>query len=215
MSEATITAPIQTPVLQAGMIVMARPDSREPRLAIVTSLPDDNTAQVIMPSDAGRDDLSPIFLPRRSVAAAPEELDSVQQEAARRLVLQLMADASEQAAQLRLACTRSQDQAEAARETIRSMRAYAIGKHLDGTICRDGLNEFLAAHDLELYEPRYTAQVTITVDVEVDDAEGRTDAWNLIREHIEVSSADDDRVQIIRERDSSISELELVPDEDD
>jgi len=217
MSESTLTAAITTqaraevPAFDVGTIVVAQPGGGDARLAIVTGLPDDGTAQVILPGEPGSNDLIINLVPCQSLAAAPDELDTSEQMLARRLIRQLAADASDQAARLRSECARSQQGAAAASATIESMRAYAIGKHLDGTICLDGLNEFLAAHDLALYQPRHTAQVAITVDVEVEDADDSSEAASLIREHIEVSSADDDRVCIIREHDASITGLRPVP----
>jgi hypothetical protein len=36
--------------------------------------------------------------------------------------------------------------------TLAGIRSYAIDKYQDGTICHEGLNEFLRAFDLEEYE---------------------------------------------------------------
>lgn len=90
------------------------------------------------------------------------------------------------------------------------MRAYAIGKHLEGEICRDGLNGFLAAHDLDLYEPRYTARVTLSFDVEVG-AEDSDDADSIICDCIEATSSDDNQAHITWDHGTTISDLHPIP----
>jgi hypothetical protein len=209
MSEATLTAAV--PVLQAGAIVLASPHG-VPQLAIVADLAGSDTAQVITAGGPGEsDDLITQTIAHASLMTAPDELDAAQQDLARRLTLQFAAQASEYAARLRADCIHLQGQAEDAYAKIASMRAYAIGKHLDGEICRDGLNGFLAAHDLDLYEPRYTARVTITVDVEVDGAEDSDDADSIIRDCVEATSSDDAQTSITWDHGTTISHLHPIP----
>jgi len=105
------------------------------------------------------------------------------------------------------------EQADAAHRKIDSMRAYAIGKHLDSTICREGLNDFLAAHDLDLYEPRYTARVTATFDVEVYDAGNDYAATSMIRDRIEINSEDEDEVRITYNGGLDVSDVQLAQDQ--
>jgi hypothetical protein len=83
-------------------------------------------------------------------------------------------------------------------ETIASMRAYAIDRHRAGEICRGGLNEFLDAHDLPLYEPSYKATVEVSVCVEVHcgQDEYRDDLDQIVRDHITVGTDDSDRLYI-------------------
>ncbi|GAA0812147.1 hypothetical protein [Spirilliplanes yamanashiensis] len=45
---------------------------------------------------------------------------------------------------------------------LAAVRAYAIGKHRDGDICRRGLDGFLEAFDMPPYEPRIRVTFTIT-----------------------------------------------------
>lgn len=55
---------------------------------------------------------------------------------------------------------------------LADIRAYAIDKHLDGDqICRSGLNDFLEAFGLGVFEPRVRVHYTLTgvYDVEGDD----------------------------------------------
>jgi hypothetical protein len=209
MSEATLATTI--PALQAGAIVLARLDDDFPRLAIVTDLPDSETAQVIPASGPDEaDDLRARTIARACLMAAPDELDTTQQHMARYLTLKLACHAQEYASRLRSDCIRLQEQADAADRKIASMRAYAISKCDDGTICQEGLNEFLAAHDLDLYEPRHTARVTIALDVEVDGADDFSEAASMIRDCIEATSSDDDQVRITWEYDTDITELHAV-----
>lgn len=208
MSEATLTAGI--PAIQAGTIVLACTGG-VPQLAIVTDLAGGDTAQVITATGPGEgDDLITQTIARSSLMTAPRELDAGQQDLARRLTLQFAAQAREYAARLRADCIHLQVQAEDAQSKIASMRAYAIGKHLEGEICRDGLNGFLAAHDLDLYEPRYTARVTLSFDVEVG-AEDSDDADSIIRDCIEATSSDDNQARITWDHGTTISDLHPIP----
>lgn len=45
---------------------------------------------------------------------------------------------------------------------LAAIRTYAIGKHRDGDICRQGLDTFLKAFDLPPYDPRIRVTFTIT-----------------------------------------------------
>ncbi|QNA75362.1 hypothetical protein C8250_028850 [Streptomyces sp. So13.3] len=59
-------------------------------------------------------------------------------------------------------------QAHAAR--VEEIRAYAISKHEDGTICRDGLDGFLSHFGLQPYETRVRVTYTISGSYEVEDS---------------------------------------------
>jgi len=96
--------------------------------------------------------------------------------------------------------------------TAAELDRRAAAPTLDGTICREGLNDFLAAHDLDLYQPRHRAQVTITLDVEVDGADDPYEATQEIRGCIEVSSNDDGDVWITSGPDLTISDVQLLSD---
>jgi hypothetical protein len=51
------------------------------------------------------------------------------------------------------------------------IRAYAIERHREGLICRQGLNDFLAEFELPEYDPRLKVTYTITGSFEVDGAD--------------------------------------------
>lgn len=88
--------------------------------------------------------------------------------------------------------------ADVAEATITSMRAYAIEKNRAGTICREGLNEFLQAHDLPTYAPRYEARVVLTLRVTVDceDGEDEDDVQRIIEGNLTIDTDDSDRLRI-------------------
>src|SRR6266568_671398 len=198
MTEATLTATTPVQGIKAGTIMLAQLEDDRPQLVIVADLADDSdTVWVVTPSDPDSEDLTTRVISRGTLTAAPHELEAAQQDLAQRLTLRLAADAGARAEQMR-------EQANAAHRKIASMRTYAIDKHLDGTICRDGLNDFLAAHDLDLYQPRHSARVTVSLDVEVYEADDRYEAARMIRNCIEVSSNDDDEVRVTSERDLDI-----------
>jgi hypothetical protein len=136
--------------------VLAELGDDHPQLAMVSELPGNDTARIITVSCPRSDDLANRVAACSSLMPAPHEFDAAQQQLAQRLIIQFAADARNHAGHL-------QEQASAAHQKIASMRAYAIEKHRDGTICKEGLNDFLAAHDLDLYQPRHRAQVTITL----------------------------------------------------
>ncbi|MBO3752171.1 hypothetical protein J5X84_39435 [Streptosporangiaceae bacterium NEAU-GS5] len=58
------------------------------------------------------------------------------------------------------------------RAQLEEIRAYAIDQHLDGTICRDGLNAFLRHFDLGEFDVRLRVDYTIRGSYEVES--GRT-----------------------------------------
>jgi hypothetical protein len=67
---------------------------------------------------------------------------------------------------------------------LSDIRAYAVDKHQDGTICRGGLNDFLTAFGLPEYEPRVRVYFTLTgsYDVDGEDADAaRRDARGYLR----------------------------------
>lgn len=47
-------------------------------------------------------------------------------------------------------------------DKVHQIRDYAIDKHRDGTICRDGLNAFLKHFDLAIYDPEIRINFTVT-----------------------------------------------------
>jgi len=206
MSEAALAATIPAQGFEAGTIVLAEVGGDNHQLAMVSDLPGDDTARILATSHPGSDDVITHVVLRNTLMAVSHELDADQQQLAQRLMTQFAAEARNHAGHLR-------EQASAAHQKITSMRAYAIEKHRDGTICREGLNDFLAAHDLDLYQPRHRAQVTITLDVEVDGADDQYEAVQMIRSCIEVSSTDDAEVWITSGPDLSVSDVQSLPDD--
>lgn len=205
MSEATLITPTPIPgrALQPGAMVLAELGD-DPQLAMVVELPGNDTARIITVSP-GSEDLITRAAACSSLRPPPHEFDAAQQQLAQRLMIQFAADAQNHAGRLR-------EQASAAHQKITAMRAYAIDKYRDGTICKEGLNDFLAAHDLDLYQPRHRAQVTITLDVEVDGADDQYEATQEIRGCIEVSSNDDGDVWIASGPDLAVSDVQPLPD---
>lgn len=204
MSEATLTAAIQGQALQPGAVVLAELGGGPPQLAMVTDLPGNDVAQIITVTCPGSDELITRIVTRSTLLPSPRDLDAGQQQLTRRLMIWLAADAWDRTEQMR-------EEASAAHQKIDSMRSYAIEKHLDGTICREGLNDFLAAHDLDIYQPRHRAQVTVRLDVEVNGADGEFEAAQMIRNCVEVSSNDEDDVWITTEPDLTVSGVQSLP----
>lgn len=216
MSEATLAATVtaEPPDVQAGSIVQFSPDGDRPQLALVADAADGSgTVQVITPCCPDDDDLIIRAAARGSLMAPPAELDTAQWALAQRLTVRLACLAGDRTQALQASLAGVREQADAAHRKIDSMRAYAIGKHLDSTICREGLNDFLAAHDLDLYEPRYTARVTATFDVEVYDAGNDYAATSMIRDRIEITSEDEDEVRITYHGGLDVSDVQLAQDQ--
>lgn len=92
----------------------------------------------------------------------------------------------------------AQRETAAAKATITSMRNYAIDRHRDGDICREGLNDFLRHHDLAPYAPTYDVTVDLTLQVTVDceSDEDKGDLGWMIREYLTVGSNDSSRLWV-------------------
>ncbi len=149
MSEATLTATVtaEPADVQAGSLVQFSPDGDRPQLALVADAADgSDTVQVITRCCPDDDDLITRAASRGSLLAPPEQLDTAEWVQVQRLTAQFAAQARECTQQLQSSLTGAREGADAAHRKIDSMRDYAIGKHLDNTICREGLNDFLAAH---------------------------------------------------------------------
>lgn len=93
---------------------------------------------------------------------------------------------------------------------LAEIRAYAIARHRDGDICREGLNEFLTHFDLDPYRPRHVVRFTISGSFEVTpDADGSCgdteyDVRNCLRiDTDEVDGVIDDTVSIDVTADAS------------
>jgi len=86
----------------------------------------DETVRVISWQGPGAEDLITYATSRSTLLAPPDALDASQWEPVQRLTVQFAQHAQGHAEQLQLACTRLQDQANAAQMKIEAMRAYAI-----------------------------------------------------------------------------------------
>ncbi|MGI5213309.1 hypothetical protein [Plantactinospora sp. CA-290183] len=71
---------------------------------------------------------------------------------------------AERAAADRVSGLVEQDEEQQRRHTreLAEIRSYAIDRHRDGDICREGLDKFLARFDLDPYQPLHRVQFTIT-----------------------------------------------------
>jgi hypothetical protein len=74
----------------------------------------------------------------------------------------------------------AQEQAQTLTTTIDAIRDYAIEKHRDGSICRSGLDEFLAHFEFASCEQRFSVPVTVTATFEIT-AENETAARSRVR----------------------------------
>jgi hypothetical protein len=176
-------------VIDIGSVVGFIPGDEHWQLAIVSRIFPCPDPVYVISSDIGEEQhLITYPTDRAHLRPAPAELTAQQWSLAQRLMVGLAEQNHQLIRQLQTDNAWARDALHAAQNKITAMRAYAISKHVDGTICRDGLNDFLAAHDLELYQPRHTARVRATFDVMVDGADTDTDAEQLIEDRIEISS---------------------------
>ena len=51
---------------------------------------------------------------------------------------------------------------------LADIRQYVLERHLDGDICREGMNRFFEAFFLDPYDPRVRVRYTISGSYEVD-----------------------------------------------
>nr|WP_152332185.1 hypothetical protein [Micromonospora purpureochromogenes] len=73
---------------------------------------------------------------------------------------------------------------------LAEIRSYAIDRHREGDICRDGLDKFLAHFDLDPYEPRHRVRFTISgsFDVTPDDGHNAADTEYDVREYLRIDT---------------------------
>lgn len=69
-------------------------------------------------------------------------------------------------------CERLRSEAGDAEARIAAMRRYAIQAYRDNSICRQGLDDFLADNDLPPYRPEYSVRFNCTFDVTVTGEDG-------------------------------------------
>jgi hypothetical protein len=116
---------------------------------------------------------------------------------------------SRQADELREESSAHLDRAVTAEDKIAAMRRYAIDRHLDSTICREGLDAFLAAHDLEPYRPSLVAVVAFEVDVEIFGASSEYGARRLAAESLQVVTSDGDSVRVTGTGQPAVGQVQL------
>lgn len=109
----------------------------------------------------------------------------------------------------------NQDRAQAevraseAEEKITSMRDYAIERHREKIICRDGLNDFLRYHDLPEYPPHRSATVRLEFDVSLPHCD-ESEAYSRVCDYVTVDTNDDDLVAITSgPRDVEVDDTEV------
>lgn len=77
-----------------------------------------------------------------------------------------------------------------------AVRQYAVDRHEDGDICREGLDDFLANFGLASYETRIRVEYTITGSYEVDpgsEAAAEEDALKYLQPNLSgLDDVDDD-----------------------
>ncbi|QGN48001.1 hypothetical protein GKC29_14875 [Micromonospora sp. WMMC415] len=73
---------------------------------------------------------------------------------------------------------------------LAEIRSYAIDRHRDGDICRDGLDKFLAHFDLDPYDPRHRVRFTISGSFDVTPEDGRDagDTEYDVREYLRIGT---------------------------
>ncbi len=117
--------------------------------------------------------------------------------------------ATQQVVQARGERDRQQD-AHAA--VLRDIRRYAIDRHLDNEICREGLDAFLERFGLDPYQPRLRVRFRISGSVEVD-TENRQEAEYQVQTYLGVDTSNVDNV--VEDSDDiqvSVTALEQVKD---
>lgn len=200
------------PDVRPGAIVIVR-DGDHRRLAMVSAVADGTGAVVVATLNPDTEEISTCWAVPGQLEAPPDRVDAESWALMRRIAAHVTAQAMERGAELTDSCERLNQRLTEANRTIASMRSYAINKHVDGSICREGLNDFLHAHGLEEYVPQHTANVTVTAQVGIENAHNDHDARNLIEQNLELTSDDED-VRVISIDTFDVREVELVLDDD-
>jgi hypothetical protein len=175
-----------------GRLVTVSAEDDTAQLAIVSEPDNDSDLARVIYQPCPGGNLATRAVPQGSLGTVPSEIDAVQWELAQRLAARFAYDVQERVATLCDESARLRHQADAAYQKITAVREYAITKYADGDICREGLDEFLAAHHLDPYQPRYSARVTLRVDVEVSNADDEDEAREQASTYLQASSGDDD-----------------------
>jgi hypothetical protein len=96
-------------------------------------------------------------------------------------------------------------------QVLTDIRAYAVDKHQDGDICRDGLNAFLEAFGLPVFQPRVRVRYTVSGSYDVegsDDDTARRDARGYLKP--DLSQLDN----VIEDSDSHTVDVDSVEELD-
>lgn len=109
-----------------------------------------------------------------------------------------------------LEATRTRLAAEQTR--IESMREYAIQAHRRSDICRDGLDAFLAEHDLPPYRPDFRVQFTCDFDAIFRGEEDADSARDRVREFAQGLAQDCGDIEFHGEPDVTVYEAEELDD---
>jgi hypothetical protein len=202
MTEATFTE------VRPGQFVSFTADG-EPQIGIVseTGLPYGEARVTFQPSWQPEPVTWAVAV--NSMTAMPAELTVQQWERIQDLAVGEYDRLHRQAAELREEAGTQRDRAQQAGDKIAAMRRYAIDRHLDGTICENGLNAFLAAHDLEPYRPRHIAVVAFEVDVEIFGANSEYGARRLVADYLQVVTSDDDSVRVTSAGQPAVGQVQL------
>jgi DNA-binding transcriptional regulator YdaS (Cro superfamily) len=183
----------------------------EPTLCVVAAVsPGLGTAQVAT-TDLTSAEVSMQTVYQDQLSPPPDALTTDQWVQVQLALVKVAGDLNEELDRLQRTYTALSNRAQEADDKIAAMRAYAIERHQRGDICRGGLNDFLVAHELEPYQPRYSATVSLTVDVEVETDE---DPEDVLRYGLNVSADDDDEISITSEPAVSVESTQLLTDTD-
>ena len=138
----------------------------------------------------------------------PAHRDDLIRRALRTVAVQRYA-ATQQVLQARGERDRQQD-AHAA--VLRDIRCYAIDRHLDNEICREGLDTFLERFNLDPYQPRLRVRFRIIGSIEVD-TEDRSAAEHQVDNYLGLDlSSVDNAVDDSEEIQVSVTGFEQVRD---
>src|SRR5918992_143472 len=139
-----------------GTAVTYLGDSHDPRIAMVSTMTTAAGMVAVTTSDPYIGEITTYTTTVDQLEPPPVQLDPESWALMQRIAAHEVAEAAQRNTELADIGDWWRQRHDQAQQTIASMRDYAISKHRDGTICRDGLNEFLRAHDLEEYVPQYT-----------------------------------------------------------
>jgi hypothetical protein len=197
--------------VRAGQFAFVTDDDTQ-QLALVSELDGDGDHAQIIWRPAWSPAPITSTVARAFLEPVPAEVDRAQWECAQSLTAWSADRIRDNVVRLREDSAQARDQAAAAQAKITAMRAYAIARHQSGDICRQGLDQFLAEHDLEPYQPRYTAEVTLRAEVSIDAASDADTARQMAAENLEVCSDNEYDVRITHRYDPQVTSLNRAQD---